>query len=482
MEDIRSLNEQVRIPPQIGKYSVYIIDEVHMLSSSAFNAFLKTLEEPPPHAIFILATTEKHKIIPTILSRCQIFDFNRIKIEDIVKRLSFVAKNESVEAEEEALHIIAQKADGALRDALSIFDQMVSLCGKKITYKDVIENLNVLDYDYYFKIIDGVLKNDLSSVLITFNEILESGFDAHNFISGLNSHLRDLLVSRDQVTLRLLETTPQVRQKYARQAADCPEDFLYKALETGSNCDISYRNSKNTRLHVELALIKLCNILSDKADKPQKKKSDDYIPPKPVNEIPVPSKSGIIRQDDKDTSTNTGQDKNEKSKHIPVTEKEIRSFSVKEIFSENENSSSENKKTQSVNQEEDSTVIDAKKTEFNENSFTEAWTDFVDDLKDEGPRIISMFKSVRPELEDGQIIKIHLSNIAQKDIFIQDYKQKLINYLQSRFSLDKVNIETFVDISETEEILYTDEQKYNYLQSKYPLLKEFKKSFNLDIN
>ena len=291
-----------------------------------------------------------------------------------------------------------------------------------------------------------------------------------------------MLVSRDQVTLRLLETTPQVRQKYARQAADCPEDFLYKALETGSNCDISYRNSKNTRLHVELALIKLCNILSDKADKPQKKKSDDYIPPKPVNEIPVPSKSGIIRQDDKDTSTNTGQDKNEKSKHIPVTEKEIRSFSVKEIFSENENSSSENKKTQSVNQEEDSTVIDAKKTEFNENSFTEAWTDFVDDLKDEGPRIISMFKSVRPELEDGQIIKIHLSNIAQKDIFIQDYKQKLINYLQSRFSLDKVNIETFVDISETEEILYTDEQKYNYLQSKYPLLKEFKKSFNLDIN
>ncbi|HOP59518.1 MAG TPA: DNA polymerase III subunit gamma/tau [Bacteroidales bacterium] len=481
VEDIRSLNEQVRIPPQIGKYSVYIIDEVHMLSSSAFNAFLKTLEEPPPHAIFILATTEKHKIIPTILSRCQIFDFNRIKIEDIVKRLSFVAKNESVEAEEEALHIIAQKADGALRDALSIFDQMVSLCGKKVTYKDVIENLNVLDYDYYFKIIDGVLKNDLSSVLITFNEILESGFDAHNFISGLNSHLRDLLVSRDQVTLRLLETTPSVRQKYARQAAECTEDFLYKALETGSNCDISYRNSKNTRLHVELALIKLCNILSDKAEETQKKKSDGYITQKPADEIPVPSKSEIIRQDNKDDSINTGQEKIQKSKHIPVTEKEIRSFSVKEIFSENENSSSENKKPRTVDQEEDSTVVDAEKMEFNENSFTEAWTDFVDDLRDEGPRILSMFKSVRPEFDDNQVIKIHLSNLAQKDIFIQDYKQKLINFLLNRFSLDQVNIETFVDTSETEEILYTDEQKYNYLQSKYPLLKEFKKSFNLDI-
>ena len=258
VDDIRSLTDQVRIPPQIGKYSVYIIDEVHMLSSSAFNAFLKTLEEPPSHAIFILATTEKHKIIPTILSRCQIFDFNRIRIEDIVGRLSYVAKNEEISAEEEALHIIAQKADGALRDALSIFDQIASLSGKKITYRDVIENLNVLDYEYYFKTVEDALCGDVSSVLMTFNEILEKGFDGHNFVSGLNSHFRDLLVSRDEITMRLLEATPSIKQRYLRQTKICSEDFLFKALEAGSNCDISYKASKNARLHVELFLIKLC--------------------------------------------------------------------------------------------------------------------------------------------------------------------------------------------------------------------------------
>jgi DNA polymerase-3 subunit gamma/tau len=223
-----------------------------MLSSSAFNAFLKTLEEPPSHAIFILATTEKHKIIPTILSRCQIFDFNRIRLEDIVNRLKYVANNESVIAEEEALHIIAQKADGALRDALSIFDQVVSLCGKNIRYRDVIENLNVLDYEYYFRCIDGALKGDVSSALMIFNEILEKGFAGHNFVAGLNSHLRDLLVSKDEVTLKLLEATPSVRQKYLEQSARCPVDFLYRALDAGSNCDISYKSSKNPRLHAEL--------------------------------------------------------------------------------------------------------------------------------------------------------------------------------------------------------------------------------------
>ena len=213
-----------------------------MLSSSAFNAFLKTLEEPPSHAIFILATTEKHKIIPTILSRCQIFDFNRIRIEDIVGRLMYVAKNEGISAEEEALHVISQKADGALRDALSIFDQIVSLSGKKITYKDVIENLNVLDYEFYFKTVDGALIGDVSSVLMTFNEILEKGFDGHNFVSGLNSHLRDLLVCKDEVTLKLLEATPVIKQRYLQQTKECPEEFIFKALETGSNCDISYKS------------------------------------------------------------------------------------------------------------------------------------------------------------------------------------------------------------------------------------------------
>lgn len=277
VDDIRSLTDQVRIPPQVGRYSIYIIDEVHMLSSSAFNAFLKTLEEPPSHAIFILATTEKHKIIPTILSRCQIFDFKRIRIEEIVQRLMYVAKNENVTAEEEALHIIAQKADGALRDALSIFDQIVSFSGKKIQYKDVIDNLNVLDFEYYFDTVDKALEGDVSAALLIFNEVLEKGFDGHNFISGLNSHLRDLLVSKDEITIRLLEATPLIKQRYLKQAVKSSVNFLFRALEIVSECDLAYKNSKNQRLHVELSLIKLCSITSASEPVDEKKRMTSYL-------------------------------------------------------------------------------------------------------------------------------------------------------------------------------------------------------------
>ncbi len=334
VEDIRSLNEQVRIPPQVGKYSIYIIDEVHMLSSSAFNAFLKTLEEPPAHAIFILATTEKHKIIPTILSRCQIFDFNRIRIEDIVGRLMYVAKNEKIEATEEALHIIGQKADGALRDALSIFDQIVSLTGKKIEYKDVIANLNVLDYDYYFKTIEGAITNDVSSVLLTFNEVLEKGFDGHNFISGLNSHMRDLLVSKDKSTIRLLEATPGIRQKYLEQTARCSVDFLYIALEIGNDCDLAYKSSKNQRLHIELALIRMCRITEENSRESEKKKPDNSESVKKEPEIPLPSKSEIIREDIKPGSNRNNLPDSTVGKHDPVIEKPVKSFSIKDVISE----------------------------------------------------------------------------------------------------------------------------------------------------
>ncbi len=264
VEDMRSLIDKVRVPPQMGKYSVYIIDEVHMLSSQAFNTFLKTLEEPPKHAIFILATTEKHKIIPTILSRCQIFDFNRISVEDAVNHLKYVSQSEGVSAEEEALNIIAQKADGAMRDALSIFDQVVAFSGKDITYQQVIENLNVLDYDYYFKITDALLAGDYKQTLLIFDEILKKGFDAQHFISGLAGHFRDLLVSKDPATVRLMEVGPSVKQKYADQAAKCSIDFLYEALETASECDFQYRLAKNKRLHVEFALIKMSRILLKK--------------------------------------------------------------------------------------------------------------------------------------------------------------------------------------------------------------------------
>ena len=266
VDDIRQLVEQVRIPPQIGKYKVYIIDEVHMLSASAFNAFLKTLEEPPRHAIFILATTEKHKILPTILSRCQIYDFNRISVEDTVQHLAYVASKENITAEPEALNVIALKADGGMRDALSIFDQVVSFTGGHITYKSVIENLNVLDYEYYFRLTDCFLENKVSDALLLFNDVLNKGFDGSHFITGLSSHFRDLLVSKDAATLALLEVGASIRQRYQEQAQKCPLPFLYRAMKLCNDCDMNYRASKNKRLLVELALIQVAQLTTEGDD------------------------------------------------------------------------------------------------------------------------------------------------------------------------------------------------------------------------
>jgi DNA polymerase-3 subunit gamma/tau len=478
VEDIRSLNDQVRIPPQIGRYSIYIIDEVHMLSASAFNAFLKTLEEPPSHAIFILATTEKHKIIPTILSRCQIFDFNRIRIEDIVGQLMYVAKNEGINAEEEALHVIGQKADGAMRDALSIFDQIVSLSGKTITYKDVIDNLNVLDYEYYFKTISGSLAGDVSTVLLTFNEILEKGFDGHNYISGLNSHMRDLLVSKDVSTLRLLEATPAIRQRYLQQTQTCPVEFIFKALEIGNNCDLTYKSSKNPRLHVELTLLRICRLMDELLQTSEKKKPDSKLVTNQEEEISIQSEAAINRHEIQITDKKTERPGIPVGKHDPVIEKPSKTFSIKEIISED---TSQGEKSSGTPEVPFSETQNIPKSEFSQESFHAAWNDFTDQLNGEGTRIISMFKSITPELENDQTIKIHLSNAAQKDTFIQNYKQKLITFLENKFILSGIDIETIIDLSEKNEILYTDEQKSNFLFTKYPVLKEMKKSFNLDI-
>ena len=266
VDDIRMLIEQVQIPPQTGRYKVFIIDEVHMLSSQAFNAFLKTLEEPPTHAIFILATTEKHKILPTILSRCQIYDFNRMEVEDIVNHLKHVAEREGYTCEDEALSIIAQKADGGMRDALSIFDQVASYTQGNITYEKVIENLNILDYDYYFRVTDSLLKCDVTQVMLTLNDILCRGFEGNHFMGGLASHLRNLLVSRDAQTLPLLEVAQSVRQRYQEQAMRCSVRFLYQALKLCNNCDINYRSARNKRLLVEITLIEVAQLTAEKAD------------------------------------------------------------------------------------------------------------------------------------------------------------------------------------------------------------------------
>lgn len=261
VDDIRNLIDQVRYPPQQGKYKVYIIDEVHMLSTAAFNAFLKTLEEPPSYAIFILATTEKHKVIPTILSRCQIYDFNRIEISDMTNQLSKIADKEGLEVEDEALHLIAQKADGALRDALSIFDLIVTFSSEnKVTYKNTIKNLHILDYDYYFKVTDHLLAEDMSQTMLVFDEILKNGFDGHNFIIGLSEHMRNLMVCKDQVTIQLLEVSENVKAKYNEQAQKSEMSFLLTAINLLNQCDLDYKNSKNQRLHVEICLMKLANV------------------------------------------------------------------------------------------------------------------------------------------------------------------------------------------------------------------------------
>lgn len=273
VDNIRELTDQVRFAPQIGKYKVYIIDEVHMLSSAAFNAFLKTLEEPPAHAIFILATTEKHKIIPTILSRCQIFDFNRIKVDDIAQHLLGIAQKEGIDAEEEALHIIAQKAEGALRDALSIFDQIVSFSGDKMTYQNVIDNLNILDYDYYFKATDFILANEIADLLLLFDDILNRGFDGHLFINGLASHFRNLLVCLDGKTVNLLEVGKSVKEKYFEQAKETDLSFLMQALDICRQCDTQYKSSKSQRLLVELSLMQLASITANDLQTVEKKKA-----------------------------------------------------------------------------------------------------------------------------------------------------------------------------------------------------------------
>ncbi|MFD1550549.1 DNA polymerase III subunit gamma/tau [Putridiphycobacter roseus] len=263
VEDIRNLIDQVRIAPQVGKYKIFIIDEVHMLSQAAFNAFLKTLEEPPEHAIFILATTEKHKILPTILSRCQIFDFHRIKVDDIVSHLKHIAKEESVKADDKALHIIGQKADGALRDALSIFDQIVSFSGGNITYESVIENLNVLDYDYYFKVVDASLNSDISSNLLIYHDILDKGFDGSQFIIGLAEHLRNVLVCKEEASLKLLEVPNDIKDKYLAQSKACSVQFILVALNLLKETEHHFKGSKNKRLHVEVSLMKLSSIQSN---------------------------------------------------------------------------------------------------------------------------------------------------------------------------------------------------------------------------
>ncbi|UCH15776.1 MAG: DNA polymerase III subunit gamma/tau [Bacteroidales bacterium] len=490
VDDIRNLIEQVRIPPQVGKYSIYIVDEVHMLSASAFNAFLKTLEEPPSHAIYILATTEKHKIIPTILSRCQIYDFNRIKVEDIVKYLEFISKKEGIEYETDAFNIIAQKADGAMRDALSIYDQLVNLLNKNITHKGVIESLNVLDYDYYFNLTDAFLNSDVSKAMLIFNDILNSGFDGHNFINGLSNHLRDLLVCKDKQTIQLLEAGSAVKQKYSEYTTKCSSEFIFKALEICSACDTGYRISKNQRLHVELALLKLCNIIDEKKNK-LKVQEDKH-------EEKTEDKKAVTEKEDKKTDT----EKEEKKEQIKADSAESETADIQEKKQEKIISPPRFKSSISIKE----ALKDAEKLadkqnslEKPENDVPEApeeknndiaissekleglWKEFTESIKDSMPRMYSTLSGQKPSLNKNGNVELELSNNAQFDDFNQKIKSELVSFLREKSGNDSINIEVHVPgDAEDNQKPYTSDEKFKYLSRKNPLLNKLKQEFNLD--
>lgn len=465
VDDIRNLTDQVRIPPQIGKFSVYIIDEVHMLSTQAFNAFLKTLEEPPSHAIFILATTEKHKIIPTILSRCQIFDFNRINVDDIVQRLSWVAGKEGVNAEHEALHVIATKADGAMRDALSIFDQIVSFSGKDISYSDVIANLNVLDYEYFFRITEAATNGDITSVLLTYNEILGKGFDGYNFMAGLNNHLRDLLVSRDEATVKLLETSPSIRQRYKEQAVTAPLRFLYEALEIGSQCMLNFRSSKNQRLHVELALLRMCSLSADRSDEEPKKKDDRKSADDEPDIISSPEPAA--------RKSATAHSAAAPPAKKPSPPEDDRNISIKNLISASG-------KSDVVSEPAPAGEVRPQSRDFSEEELKKAWNTFADGIKEESLRISITLSSVTPALQEDKAIVLKLDNSALKEAFDHNYRARLENHLRTVLQNDLLKLQTTVEATERGEILYSDEQKFNHLASINPALKDLKKTFNLD--
>ncbi|TMU56048.1 DNA polymerase III subunit gamma/tau [Flagellimonas algicola] len=488
VDDIRSLIDQVRIPPQVGKYKVYIIDEVHMLSQSAFNAFLKTLEEPPKHAIFILATTEKHKIIPTILSRCQIFNFKRITVKDAAEYLKYIAEEQGIEAEESALHIIAQKADGAMRDALSIFDRVVSFSGKELTRKAVTENLNVLDYDTYFSTTDLILDNNIPDLLILLNKTLSLGFDGHHFITGLASHFRDLMVCQHQDTHALLEVGEDVKQQYKDQAKKADQQFLLRALEIANDCDLKYKGSKNQRLLVELTLMKLASITFN-----GEKKNLDFIVPafffKTTEEridAPVPKQEPEAKEvkvsepEAVPTESPEVEDKAEISSpsptpapkiHIKSPERRVSGLSLRSIQTKKAH---ENVKAPAINQE------DLPKEKFSEADMQAHWNDFVQHLEDKGRKILaSNLQCDIPKLKDEQTIWIELPNGTMKKE-VEREQSLMMDYLKQKLNNHSISLYITVNEEVAKKFAFTPEEKYEKLREKNPAIDMLRQEFDLD--
>lgn len=492
VDDIRSLIDQVRIPPQTGKYKVYIIDEVHMLSTSAFNAFLKTLEEPPKHAIFILATTEKHKIIPTILSRCQIFDFKRITVKDIRAHLVDIAQQEGINAEEEALHIIAQKADGALRDALSTFDRVVSFAGKNLDRKAVTENLNVLDYDTYFEITDLIIKNDIPQLLISFNDLLSRGFDGHHFIAGLASHFRDLMVCKNPSTIVLLEVGERTQKKYLEQANAIPISFLMKALEMANTCDFQYRTSRNQRLLVELCLMQLASINYDG----EKKNDGPFIIPPSFFKIDpqriakaqekllaiddTSSRQEVPEQAQITATTSTVSPSVTESKPTPAAKLNIdirsKHISGLSISGLQQKKQILQKKVDRVIKEEALLL----KKPFTENALLAAWNEYIVRLDKKGEKIMaSNLQTDTPKLVDTTI-HLEFPNETMR-VELERAKHGLMEFLKRKLENHSITLEITVNEEAERKYTYTAVEKYAKLKELNPNIEILRKTFDLDL-
>jgi len=523
VDDIRNLVDQVRVPPQVGKYKVYIIDEVHMLSTSAFNAFLKTLEEPPAYAKFILATTEKHKIIPTILSRCQIFDFKRITVEDIASHLKFVAESENVTASEDALHIIAQKADGALRDALSIFDQLVSFAGNEISYEGVIQNLNVLDYDYYFRIIQHILKGDASGTLLILNEIIDNGFDGQHFIIGLGEHLRNLLVCKDEATAQLLEVSENLKKRYVDQSGLCDMDFLLRALSINNQYDVQFKGSNNKRLHLELSILQMCGLMGfPSSQQTQEKKSNPLPDPNSKPKAPPVQKSEERRVKSENKESEVRSQKSEARSPKPEEQKvksENKESEVRSPKPEVQSLKSEERKVKDEviepepeaqklsaedaliadhlsikkasmmlngdgkkKEKEEEDVQPKIKNEFTQDHLNTVWEQIIPEICKHSDNLKSSLAGKKPVLKDGFQIEITVDNKVIEREFsgvIHDIHAQLRQKLNNDF----IQVNTrLADIKQQQDKAYFPDEIYKKMVEKNPEIKNLRDQLDLEID
>ncbi len=471
VDDIRNLTDKVRIPPQIGKYSVYIIDEVHMLSQQAFNAFLKTLEEPPSYAIFILATTEKHKILPTILSRCQTYDFNRISVDNIVRNLKDIAQKEQVTIGDDTLHIIAQKADGAMRDALTLFDQTVAFCGHEVSYEQVIRNLNVLDYEYYFKLTDEFLKGDYAAAFLIFDEILSKGFNALHFISGLSNHFRDLLVCKHDASQSLLELAPSIAKRYRELSEKCSSDFLYEALATTTECEVSYRNSGNPRLLIEFALLKITRIgtAPSVAQPTVQVASTAQVAPESAAVASTAQPTTQLTPNSEPGTQNSRPQTTDSKPQTPKT-----SLSIKDIMKEVKSGSS------SKQMEFAPEIV---KVALNEENLQQVWEELVSS-QSRSPNLSSALAKGDPQIDlSRSVVSFSVSNITQKEYIDRHFLKRLEAFLKERIDLPALRLEVTLDeVSDqcSTSKLYMPSDKANYLQKTSEEYRELKKNLGLD--